>query len=92
MTFTNDSNTPMSVNDLQTELNRLSLPEASKYITDQLKDYGKSLTLKTKDLEDRRKEAQEKYNLHNDGDASENAPLEEAIRTLKKIAGEQYRL
>lgn len=92
MTSTNDSNTPTSAIDLQTVLNGLSLPEASKYITNQLKDYGESLALKTKDLEDRRKEAQEKYNLHNDGDASENAPLEEAIRTLKKIAGEQYRL
>lgn len=80
------------MNNIQDELNSMSLQDASEYITQLLIEYNKSLKAKTEDLVKLHNEAQEKYNLHNDGDAAENAPLDEAIKVLKKVTNEQYKL
>lgn len=73
----------------QEYLCRLSLEDASKEISKELIKMGEDLTTTIKMLNETKEGYQMDYNRANaDGDASENAPLEQAIANLKSITGD----
>ena len=74
--------------DNQNVLNNVSLEEASRLISKEL--IGKKLELmETRDkYYKERKQYESDYVAANDGDSSENAPLEAAINNLKMITGD----
>lgn len=72
----------------QRMLNQLSLKEASKIISDTLISERIALGERRAELDSLREQYQEDYIAANDGDARENAPLEQAIQNLRTITGD----
>ena len=73
----------------QSELNNMSLKDASDKISDALISQRLGLQKKRTDLERLKEQYQEDYIVANaDGDARENAPLEKAIENLKTTQGD----
>lgn len=73
----------------QSQLNGMSLQEASEWISDALIKERLSLQDKRANLEQLKEKYQEDYLIANaDGDARENAPLEKAIENLKTTQGD----
>lgn len=73
---------------LVSELSSMNLEDASKAISHALIEKKSILIKKKHDLADDEKKYKDAYILHNDGDASENAPLDEAKKNLRTVAGE----
>lgn len=72
----------------QSQLNSVSLKEASEMISASLISERIQLRAAKQRLDADKKRYQEDYILANDGDASENAPLEQAVQNLKTITGD----
>lgn len=72
----------------QEYLNSISLEEASAAISRALIDERISLKKQKAELDELRAKYQNDYIVANDGDSSENAPLEQAIQNLKTITGD----
>lgn len=72
----------------QEYLNGISLQEASAAISRALIEERISLKKQKAELEELRQKYQNDYIVANDGDLSENAPLEQAIQNLKTITGD----
>ena len=72
----------------QSELNSVSLEKASEMISGALIKERINLKNKKVELEHLKEKYQEDYILANDGDARENAPLEQAIQNLKVTTGD----
>lgn len=72
----------------QEQLNGMSLQEASSAISRALIEERMSLKKQKAELEELREKYQNDYIIANDGDSSENAPLEQAIQNLKTITGD----
>lgn len=72
----------------QDVLNSLPLKEASDLISDTLINERKALRERRAELDRLKAQYQEDYIAANDGDARENAPLEQAIQNLKTVTGD----
>lgn len=72
----------------QNELNAVSLPEAASIISNALIKEKYNLEQQKKKLLEDKTSYEEAYVKANDGDSSENAPLEAAIQNLKLVTGE----
>lgn len=72
----------------QSMLNQLPLEEASKLISDTLISQRIALGERRAELDRLREQYQADYIAANDGDARENAPLEQAIQNLRTITGD----
>lgn len=72
----------------QSELNSVSLEKASDMISEALINERLALKQKRAELDALKAKYQDDYIVANDGDASENAPLEQAIQNLKITTGD----
>ncbi len=73
----------------QEELNKMGLQEASEYITDMLVEQTTKLYERRKELFDNKAQYENDYiEASKHGDASENAPLDEAKKNLRLVAGD----
>ena len=73
---------------LATELSNMSLEDASKRISYALIEKKYDLVEKKKALSAKEIKYEEDYVNANTGDASENAPLDEAKKNLRNVAGD----
>lgn len=73
--------------DIQEQLRHVSLEEASRIISNSIISARSKLDDDIRQLEKDRKKYEEDYIIANDGDSSENAPLDEAKKNLRDNMG-----